>query len=276
MVHRTPVASAALIVVLSVQPGPLADVAEKPAEAWTGRDVMAEQIRRHKPPRETAYWRMTLIDRHGRRRERRLKHLRLTTDDDVDRVLLVCLTPADVRGTALVTREAAGSNDEGQWIYLPSQRRYLRIAQGRRTSYVMGSDFTYEDLDPNDLDDFRWRLLREEEVDGHTCFVVEAVPAGKLQARRSGYSKRIAYVDKETFVTRLVEYFDRAGKASKRQECREFERAPNGAIRARQMEVANLAKDHRTLLLVETVDFEELLGENQFSRHFVTSGRCLE
>ena len=269
-------ASAALIVVLCLCPCLLAADDGGPSDAWTGRAVMAEQLRRHKPPCETAQWRMILTDRHGRRRERRLKHLRLTTEGDVDRTLLACLAPADVRGMTLVTREAADSSEAGQWIYLPSQRRYQRIAQGRRSSYVMGSDFTYEDLDPEDLDTFRWTLVGEETVDGHPCFVIEALPAGERESRRSAYAKRIAHVDRETFVTRQVEFFDRAGRACKRQTNRAFEPAPNGAIRAREMEMENRVKDHRTLLLVEAVDFAEPLDENHFSRYFVTSGRCLE
>lgn len=242
----------------------------------TARGVMEEQLRRHKPARETAVWQMVLIDRHGKRKERDLKQLRLTAGNDVDQVLIFFLAPADIRGTALLTQELPGEGENGQWLYLPSLQKLQRVAQGRRNGYFMGSDFTYEDLDPDDLASSVWRFLPEETVAGSPCFVIEAAPADDRQRQRSGYAKRIFRIRKDNCATLSIDYYDRDGARCKTQTNREFSDCGNGVCRARVVEMDNPGKNHRTILEIRSLDFQADVPASAFSRQQLTTGRYLE
>lgn len=85
--------------------------------------------------------RMVLHDAGGRSTERLLRIRVLEgTDGDGDRSLIIFDSPADQRGTALLTWNHDGIDDD-QWLYLPALRRVKRIAARNRSGPFVGSEF---------------------------------------------------------------------------------------------------------------------------------------
>lgn len=236
--------------------------------------VVEENQSRHTLKNETTVMSITLIDRRGNRETRTLRQLYKERNNGLDSSLSVFEKPADVRGTALLTRENEGK-DNDQWLYLPSQRRLMRIAQARRNGYFMGTDFTYEDMDPEKIDNYSYRHLREEQSDGADCYVIEAVPVEKHR-RSSEYAKRILWIRKDIFFIVRVEFHDRRGHLVKTQANSKLQQVGDRAWRAQASLVDNLLKQHQTAVDILSRDIETHLPDSCFSERHILTGRYLE
>ena len=97
---------------------------------------------------------MTLINASGAKSLRKMSNKILEKPKDSktegDKSIIVFLSPADVKGTGLLTYERLDREDD-QWLYLPALRRIKRIASKNKSGSFMGSEFAYEDISPNPL-----------------------------------------------------------------------------------------------------------------------------
>ena len=77
-----------------------------------------------------------------------------------------------------------------------------------REEAVFGTDFTFEDIVPDEIEDADYQRLPDEQRDGSTVYVVEVTP--KPDAN-SEYSKFVVYVDKSRCVPLRTRYWDEKG-----------------------------------------------------------------
>lgn len=184
------------------------------AAAMTGRDVMVQQQERHSVRSGIVVEEMLLADKKGNEEKRIFKILAKELDDGSRRFAAVFLEPSDVRGTALLAVQPA-QGDSKLMLYLPAAGAVQHIRGGSKKNAFMGSDFTYEDLEPERIDNFNYEILKSEFLDGQNCWVVEAVPASREKARASAYSKRILWITKAHMATLRVEFYDRRERLEK-------------------------------------------------------------
>jgi hypothetical protein len=113
--------------------------------------------------------------------------------------------PFDLRHAGyLVIQNHAREND--QFVYLPARRQTVRV--NLRGEAVFGTDFSFEDVIPRELEDATYERLPDAAVDGLPTYVVEATPVPHYE---SEYSKFVFYVDVERFVPLRTRYWDEAG-----------------------------------------------------------------
>lgn len=141
---------------------------------------------------------MELRNAQGEAAVRAFRIKALERGADGTATLIVFDSPSDVKGTALL------SHSDKQWLYLPASKRVRRIASGNRTGPFLGSEFSFEDLAGETLDDSTWTFLREAPCGDRKCFEIQAQPKGK-----SGYTKRVFKVDQATHRVESVDYYDR-------------------------------------------------------------------
>ena len=73
--------------------------------------------------------------------------------------------PAEVKGVALlVVNHPDRASD--QWMWTPAIERDRRIALQDRSTRFFGTDFSFEDLEERDVDQYDYALLGEETIDG--------------------------------------------------------------------------------------------------------------
>ena len=83
--------------------------------------------------------------------------------------------PAEVKGVALlVVNHPDRSSD--QWMWTPAIGRDRRIALQDRSTRFFGTDFSFEDLEERDVNQYDFKLTGEEAVDGAACWRIEARP----------------------------------------------------------------------------------------------------
>lgn len=161
---------------------------------------------------ETSSMEMILIDAYGAKITRKLNGKSLEVADDGDKSLSTFLSPADVKGTKMLTISHKGDDDD-QWLYLPSLRRVKRIKSSSKSSAFMGSEFSYEDLGSQEIEKYTYKWLRDEKnKKGDVFWVLERKPK---DSKNSGYSKNIMWVSKKLLNPTKIEYYDRKNELLK-------------------------------------------------------------
>ncbi len=127
-----------------------------------------------------------------------------------DRSIIEFESPADVRGTKLLTHTMKTAKNK-QWLYLPSIKRVKRINSRNQAVSFMGSEFYYEDLASQEVEKYKHTFLRSETYQDRLCFLLERKPTDK----HSGYQKIHVWLDQEYYAPLKIDYFDRKGELLK-------------------------------------------------------------
>jgi hypothetical protein len=138
--------------------------------AQSGPEIMKKHRQVHRVKDEEEQLLLRLVSKSGAVKERRVTRFTMNGADDLNKILIRFLAPRDVENTALLTWEAKDGNDD-QWLYLPATRNPKRIAAAGKKNRFMGTDFTYEDLRPENLPVHVYRLGAEA-IDGQDCWVL--------------------------------------------------------------------------------------------------------
>ncbi|MCG8477301.1 MAG: outer membrane lipoprotein-sorting protein, partial [Cytophagales bacterium] len=144
-------------------------------KAQTGREII-EKVK-NRPDGDTRYSEMTmkLINKRGRERQRKVKSYSMDINKD-KKTIMFFEYPGDVRGTGFLTwdYDKIGKDDD-KWLYLPAMKKTRRISgSSAKKDYFMGTDFTYDDMGNRNVDEDEHKLLKEENVDGNICWVIES------------------------------------------------------------------------------------------------------
>ncbi|MCP5120025.1 MAG: outer membrane lipoprotein-sorting protein, partial [bacterium] len=91
----------------------------------------------------------------------------------LSRSLVKYVDPFDLRFSGyLIQNNAARAND--QFVYLAASRRVRRV--NLRREAVFGTDFTFEDVVPREIEDGDYARLPDKVVEGVPTYVVEITP----------------------------------------------------------------------------------------------------
>jgi Outer membrane lipoprotein-sorting protein len=167
--------------------------------------------------------------------------------------------PFDLRYSGyLVVNNDGRPND--QFVYLNSRRRVRRV--NLREEAVFGTDFTFEDIVPKEVEDGDYRRLPDEDIGGRSVFVVEVIPK---KEEDSEYSKFLIHVDKTSCVPLLTRYWD-----EKDVEVKQLSVVPGriqhveGVFWPMELTMRNLQLESFTTLVVEKLDANPKLERRIF------------
>jgi hypothetical protein len=194
-------------------------------------------------------------DRGGSEQETRLtitwENFREKEDSDpgvLSKTLVRYTHPFEVRFTGyLMFNNLDRAND--QFVYLASRRRVRRI--NLRGENLFGTDFSFEDVVPRELEDSTYRRLPDTVAQEVPVFVVEATPRF---SEDSEYSRFILHIEKGHYVPLENHYWDTAGVPVKRLiAARESIRQYGGVWMPTRIGMRHLLHDSETRLVVERV-----------------------
>lgn len=215
---------------------------------------------------------MKLINKRGKERKRQVILFSKTDEQDNDKTLIRFQSPANVKGVGLLSVEDGDRED--QWLYLPALKRVRRISSSEKTDSFMGSDFSYEDIEQNDLNDYEYTILREEVVDGVECFVIQSKPGNNQVMEKTAYSKTEAWVRQDHFVIVKVNFYDKKGELIKVMTSKDFRRVSNSNnLRPYFIEMENMKTGHRTVLQYEKRRLNKGVDDKFFTQRYLERGR---
>ena len=211
---------------------------------------------------------MTLRNAQGEVSAREFVVKTLEVADDGDKEMGIFHSPADVKGTAVLTF-SHGTKPDDQWIFLPSLKRVKRVATVNKSGPFLGSEFAFEDISSWELDKYRYRYLRDEEIDGNDCFVIENYPVYEY----SGYTKQIEWLDKKMYQPRKIEFYDRKGALLKTLTFSDFNQYLDRYWRAGKLQMDNVQTGKSTELLRTNYRFKNNFSDNDFTENALKNVR---
>lgn len=215
----------------------------------SGAELMqAVQARHQRHPHVFERQVMVLVDRFGNRETRRLRRYTRIEDDGTVRFLLLFDGPPEVVGVALTaTRDPAGTTR--QRFYLPALGpTMIESTDVSAAGYLLGSDFTVENLAGEILADYHHVRRRDERIDGVRYYRVDvhprdADPEASLPLRRHFIRQDIL------FITR-TDHLDDTGAVQRRQTQHDLVPVGGGVWRPNLIRMDNLHDRHTSLLRV--------------------------
>lgn len=212
---------------------------------------------------------MILKDKRGNTSERQMRVKGLEGKDGKgDKTLMVFDTPKDQKGTALLTF-AHTNKDDDQWLYLPALKRVKKIASKKKSGPFMGSEFSFEDIGGSEVEEFDYKYLRDEELNGQKCFVVESYPKDKY----SGYTRVVSWIDQEHYRTLKAEFYDRKKSHLKTLTATGFTLYNDKFWRPDMLEMVNLQTGKSTVLKSKDTVFMSGLKASAFNKNALKRAR---
>lgn len=211
-----------------------------------------------------------LVAASGQERVRKTFGATKQQADGTTRRVIRFLSPSDVRNTTTLIVEHVGKDDE-IWVYLPALKKARRLASNNKKSSFVGTDLSYGDLIGHKPPDWTHRLLKQESVGGAATWVVESLPKSPEVAADSGYSKRVSWVAKDSFVGLKVEFYDPAGALLKTLENSDVKLvdAKNKKWQAMSVKVANQQTGHTTHIKVDRLEANTPVSDELFSTRYL-------
>jgi hypothetical protein len=192
--------------------------------------------------------------------------IRWTKDDDeLARILLRVSEPAKTAGTALLIIDRKSDQPEF-YLRLPEISRVKRVRSKRLRGPVLGTDFSFEDLqrmrDP--LDRANLELVGIADVDGRSAWLLESLPGPE---DGSEYVRVLTYIDQQHCLPIQVDLYERGDRLRKRLRAPQDEiRRVGTAYLPYLFVMEDLRRETRTIIRIEQFASTAKLPVEQFTK----------
>ncbi|MFC1618820.1 outer membrane lipoprotein-sorting protein [Candidatus Neomarinimicrobiota bacterium] len=250
----------------------LAIVSPGNGQEASARWIMEQNYEQNRVEDMEAEFVMKLIHPKGHERIRQVVLYAKTNADGLDKSLIRFMSPADVRGVGLLSIDTP--ERENQWLYLPALQRVRRISSSQKSDSFMSSDFSYEDLESRELEDYEYTLSGVEELDGIACYRIQAQPIERLKQTGTTYSRLEMWIEKEHFLAVKVNLYDLKSallKTMKLHDIRQIEGSEKW--RGYVIEMQNVKTGHRTELRYASIKLNSGLEDDLFTERTLTQFR---
>jgi len=251
MLQRFVVATSVLICLHPVQL-----FAETPLTAGQILDRVQKNMNSHD---ETAVVEMTIGEASGSQKVRAME-IKRRSDGGKNGVMVRLQSPADLKGTALLSVGSGAQED--QWLYLPSAKQSRRIVSSNKSSNFLDSELSYEDMGTASGKSFQNRIVKEGTVSGRKFTVIESIP----KSGESSYAKMVSWVSQPNFLVERIEYYDRGGKLLKVSQMLGYKQFTGGVWRAQKVVVQNAQNKRSTIMALRKLEVNRGLSSDDFSQ----------
>jgi hypothetical protein len=228
------------------------------ANAQDARKIIEESQKRTRSNSQKYEGVLQVTDSGGKVSQKRWQMERLGSAG-ASKSVLRFTAPPEVKGVALlIVNHSDRASD--QWMWTPSIGRERRISLQDRSTRFFGTDFSFEDLEERDVDQFAYKMLGEDNVDGAACWKIEAKPE---QSKTFQYSATHLWIRKDNYVAARLEAFVK-DQIVRRLDYKRIENV-QGVWTARLLEMAELKRGSKTTLELDKLQYNLPLKEDGFT-----------
>ena len=222
------------------------------------RQIVEEAQRRTTSQSQRYEGTLQVIDAKSKTSLKRWEYDRLGSHG-TSKSILRFVDPAEVKGVALlVVNHPERASD--QWMWTPAINRERRIALQDRSVRFFGTDFSFEDLEERDTDQFDYKMIGNESVDGAACWKLQSTPK---QAKASQYTHSYVWIRKDNFAIAQIENY------IKEQVVRQAHyteiRNDQGFWTAHQIDMHDLKRNSHTILKIEKLQYNVAMKDDAFT-----------
>lgn len=236
------------------------------ADELTALEIMQKVKSRDDGDNETSEMEMILVDKRGKKRVRKIQSFSKDIGKDTF-TLMFFLYPADVKNTGFLTYDYDDiEKEDEQWLYLPALYKTKRIASRDKSGSFMGSDLSYADMASPNLEDYAFKIIKEDEIKGKKVWLIQSLP-NKKAIIETGYTKSILFIRQDNFVVLRAVHWVKKGKKLKYYDVKKLDYIDKIWV-ATETHITTKKGDktlHKTILRLHNVNFDLKLNKNMFT-----------
>ena len=191
--------------------------------------------------------------------------------------------PAKIKDTRVLQMEKAGRTADDRWIYQPKLKQVRRIPMTERYKQFVGCEFTYNDMAIRHVDEDKHEMIENEvkiTVPGgkqYTCWKIKSTPYKKSDIE---YSYRVLYIDKESYLPAMIEYYDKKDKTKIMKtyttEAWQYLTSKTGKKYVMRMKarVVNNFTGRQTALEIKNPIMDAGISPAYFTQQFLSTGKA--
>jgi outer membrane lipoprotein-sorting protein len=229
-----------------------------PLHAEDARQIIAESQKRGHANSQKYEGALEVIETSKKIAEKHWQYQRIGSYGD-SKSILRFTAPPEVKGVALLVVNHRDRSAD-QWMWTPAIGRERRIALQDRSTRFFGTDFSFEDLEERDLDQFDYKLDGEEDVSGFKCWRIEARPR---QSKSSQYSSSMLWIRQDHYIPVQVDNYVK-DQVVRRLKYFQYEDI-QGIWTARSLEMSDLRRKSRTLLKLGKLEYNVPMKDEDFT-----------
>ena len=183
---------------------------------------------------------------------------------EINKTIMKFTAPADVKGISILIYDYKNKDDD-MWIYMPALRKTRRIVSNEKGKSFMGSEFTNADMSKPNMNDFEYKILSSETYNGHSCWKIETTCKNEDIEDENGFSKKIVWIEKGTYLCYKVEFYNFDSELFKIQYLQQYKKQSNGKYFAFYMEMENKQNGRKSIMTINKFQIGSKLTENTFT-----------
>ncbi len=205
-------------------------------------------------PQSSGIMEQTIVTSTGRQRTFKLKYF---SKDNGNKQLMDFIYPKPVSGIKFLI---TGNN---VWVYFPETGRIRRLSSGAKKQKMMGSDFTYEDMEfSNFKDKFAPSNLREDKE----YFYLTLVPKADT---RISYSKLELTIDKKTFIPLKIDFYRNKEKSPFKSLIQKDIKTIEGIPTPMKTIMINNETGSKSSFIIDSIDYKTKIDPSFFKPNYL-------
>ena len=231
---------------------------EAARQADEGRRIVEEAQKRSRTASQRYEGLLQTFEASGKTSEKRWRYSRLGSHGR-SKVVIRFTEPAEVRGVALlIVNHPDRASD--QWMWTPALERDRRIALQDRSTRFFGTDFSFEDLEERDVDQYDYRLLGEESIDGAACWRIRSTPK---ESKSSQYTTTDHWIRTDNYAWARIDSYIK-DDVVRRLNLRDI-RNVEGVWTAHETAMTDLRRGSITRLSLKKIEYNVLFSDADFT-----------
>jgi hypothetical protein len=201
---------------------------------------------------------LQVIDTHHKVTEKRWIFDRIGSHGD-SKAILRFTAPPEVKGVALlVVNHPDRASD--QWMWTPALERDRRIALQDRSARFFGTDFSFEDLEERDINQFSYALMGEDATACVGCWKLES---RAKQSKASQYTSSQLWIRKDNYAIVRIDHYKKE-KVVRRIDYSDIENI-QGIWTPKTIEIRDIPRGSRTVMKIEDLRYNLPMKDSEFT-----------
>jgi hypothetical protein len=226
--------------------------------AADARQIMLESQKRTNASSQHYEGTLQVFDAKGKISDKRWVFDRIGSHG-ASKSVLRFTAPAEVKGVALLVANHPDRASD-QWMWTPAIQRDRRVALQDRSQRFFGTDFSFEDLEERDVDQYDFSLDGEETLNGAACWKVVATPR---KTKTSQYTQSRVWVRQDNYAYQQVESLIKS-EVVRRLKYSDIQTV-QGIWTGRTREMTDLRRNSRTVLKLEALKYNIPMKDDDFT-----------
>ena len=129
----------------------------------------------------------------------------------------------------------------------------------------MGSEFSNYDMSSPPVEDFSYRIIKDSEEE----WVIESTPVSTGKEDEYGFSKKISFIEKSTYLVKKMEFYDFDGQLSKLIEIRGTKEVYNNKYMITNMIAKNLSNGRNSEINISEIRTGSQINDEIFTLAYI-------